>query len=140
MSTGALLSRLNKVRLVGQARWLACCPAHDDKRPSLSIRQLDDGRLLVHCFGGCDVESVIAASGLEMSDLYPPREVDHCRPERRPFPATDILRAIAFEALVVVAAAGSLLSGQPFAAEDRKRLAVAAGRIQAALDAGGLLK
>lgn len=137
-SNHTLLDRLDKVRQTGSGRYLALCPAHDDKSPSLAIRELDDGRVLVHCFAGCDVESILGAIGLDMGDLYPPRETEHAKPEKRPFPAVDILRAIAFEALVVVAAAGALLSGELFAVEDRERLAVAVGRIQAALDAGGL--
>jgi hypothetical protein len=39
--------------------WTARCPAHDDRNPSLSIRDADDGKVLVHCFAGCDQRSVI---------------------------------------------------------------------------------
>lgn len=42
------------------AGWSARCPAHDDKSPSLSISE-KDGRILVHCFGGCDQDQVIKA-------------------------------------------------------------------------------
>jgi hypothetical protein len=59
-------------------------------------------------------------------------------PEKRPFPAADVLRAIAFEALVVATAGAALLSGHPFSAADRERLMAAVARIQAALSAGGL--
>jgi putative DNA primase/helicase len=41
--------------------WLARCPAHDDREPSLSIREADDGKVLVHCHAGCEQEHVIAA-------------------------------------------------------------------------------
>jgi putative DNA primase/helicase len=41
--------------------WMARCPAHDDRTPSLSIRHADDGKVLVHCHAGCDQERVIAA-------------------------------------------------------------------------------
>ena len=41
--------------------WMARCPAHDDRTPSLSIRDADDGKVLVHCHAGCDQERVIAA-------------------------------------------------------------------------------
>jgi len=40
--------------------WLARCPAHDDKRPSLSIGESNSGKLLIHCFGGCSFEMIIA--------------------------------------------------------------------------------
>jgi hypothetical protein len=36
------------------------CPAHDDQNPSLSIRDGDDGRLIVHCFAGCDPLDVLS--------------------------------------------------------------------------------
>lgn len=41
--------------------WIACCPAHDDKNPSLSLRDGEDGALLVHCFAGCEAKVVLAA-------------------------------------------------------------------------------
>ena len=39
--------------------WMARCPAHDDRYPSLSIRETDDGKVLVYCHAGCDQMSVI---------------------------------------------------------------------------------
>lgn len=66
----AILSALNKVRRSGKG-WVACCPAHDDRTPSLSITEGDDGRALLHCYGGCDVRSVVEAAGLKMADLFP---------------------------------------------------------------------
>jgi hypothetical protein len=128
-----LLSRLDKVRQSGSDSWMACCPAHEDKSASLSIRYADD-KTLIHCFAGCSVHEVIAAIGLEMSDLFPPRE-SYGKPERRPFPAMDALRGIAFEALVVSAAASAMLAGHPFTQADRERLSMAAARIQSALSA-----
>jgi putative DNA primase/helicase len=41
--------------------WMARCPAHEDRKPSLSIRDADDGKVLVRCHAGCDQERVIAA-------------------------------------------------------------------------------
>jgi hypothetical protein len=139
MSTKNFLSRLDRVKPTGSGRWLACCPAHDDKGPSLSIRELEDERVLVHCFAGCDVQAVVAAVGMSLEDLFPPRELGHsAKRERRPFPAADILRAMAFEALVVMAAASAMVAGEPVAAADRERLMLAVGRIQSALNAGGV--
>lgn len=138
MSAHILLSRLEKVKLTRPGRWQARCPAHEDRGPSLAIRELDDGRLLVHCFAGCDISSVLSAVSLEMDALFPEREIHHGRPERRSFPAGDVLRCIAFEALVVATAGASLLSGHPFTEADRERLMVAVGRIQEALTAAGM--
>jgi putative DNA primase/helicase len=41
--------------------WTARCPAHDDRTPSLSIRDADENMVLVRCHAGCDQERVIAA-------------------------------------------------------------------------------
>lgn len=138
MSADTLLSRLDKVKRTGLSRWQARCPAHDDRGPSLAVREMDDGRVLVHCFAGCDVYSVLSAVSLDMAALFPEREIQHGKPERRPFPAADVLRCIAFEALVVATAGAALLTGNPFSEADRTRLVLAVSRIQSALTAGGL--
>ena len=67
-----LLSRLDRVRIVGQ-RAMACCPAHPDQTPSLSIKETDDGVVLVYCHGGCETCDVLAAVGLTFRDLFPRR-------------------------------------------------------------------
>ena len=41
--------------------WMARCPAHEDREPSLSIRGGDDGRVLVYCHAGCEQAQVIAS-------------------------------------------------------------------------------
>ncbi len=52
-------------------KWMARCPAHADNGPSLSIKALEDGRILIHCFAGCGASDVLAAVGMSLSDLYP---------------------------------------------------------------------
>jgi len=49
--------------------WTALCPAHDDHKPSLSIKDANNGKVLVHCHAGCDQESVIAE--LRAQGLWP---------------------------------------------------------------------
>lgn len=138
MSLDNLLSRLDKVKRTGQGRYVARCPAHADKNPTLSIRELTDGRVLVHCFAGCSATEIVAAAGIDMSELFPPRDDAGGKPETRPFPAADALRCVGFEALVVVAAASAMVTGEPLAAVDRERLSLASARIQDALKACGL--
>ena len=46
------------------------CPTHGDRKPSLSVSEGDDGRVLIKCFAGCATEEVVAALGLEMKDLF----------------------------------------------------------------------
>ncbi|WP_084496057.1 toprim domain-containing protein [Meiothermus cerbereus] len=64
-----LLSRLANVHPAGQGRWLACCPAHPDRTPSLSIRAVD-GKVLLYCFAGCSPDAILSAVGLSWRDLY----------------------------------------------------------------------
>lgn len=73
MKAEILLSRLAGVRQTAPGRWAAVCPAHEDQSPSLSIRETDAGKVLIHCFTGCDTEAVLAAIGLSWRDLYPDR-------------------------------------------------------------------
>jgi putative DNA primase/helicase len=66
---------------------LACCPAHEDRTPSLSVMDGKDGHVLVHCFAGCDARDVIAALrdlGLwnDRSDRERPRVVPVRKPPR----------------------------------------------------------
>jgi hypothetical protein len=46
-------------RRVG-ASWMVRCPAHDDRNPSLAVRE-SGGNVLVHCHAGCDQRDVIQA-------------------------------------------------------------------------------
>lgn len=138
MSADSLISLLDKVKSTGKSRWQARCPAHPDKGPSLSIREMDDGRVLVHCFAGCSVHEIVQAVGLELSDLFPPRESGNAKGERRPFAAADALRAVGFEALVVCAASAALATGEPLSSVDHERLLQAGERIQSALSGAGI--
>lgn len=51
--------------------WSARCPAHEDRRPSLSISEGDDGKALVKCHAGCTVNAVCDALGMKVVDLMP---------------------------------------------------------------------
>src|SRR5690349_1940000 len=67
-----ILDRLDRVSERGEGQWSACCPAHDDTRPSLSVAALHpDGRALVFCYAGCETQAVMEAIGLSMRDLFP---------------------------------------------------------------------
>jgi hypothetical protein len=139
MAIDQFLSRLDGVKRTGKDRWLARCPAHEDKRASLSIAELADGRVLCHCFALCDVQSILAAVGLEFDALFPEKlEGMNFKKERRPFPASDVLRAITFEALVVSMAALDMAHGRTLTEEGRNRLLLAHQRISGGLEAGGL--
>ena len=134
MSAEALLSRLEGVKRTGEGRWLARWQAHGDRHASLSIRETSAGVVLVKCWAGCSTAEVVAAVDLDMSALFPEKIMTGCKPERRPFPAADILRAVSFETMIVSLAAAQLAKGKRLAAEDHERLKLAASRLQAAAD------
>lgn len=63
------LSQLFKVKEIATNQYMACCPAHDDSKPSLSIK-FDNGKILLKCFAGCSVDDVLNSLSLTKSDLY----------------------------------------------------------------------
>ena len=135
MSVNNLLSRLDGVKPTGASCWIAKCPAHDDGHASLAIRELDDGRLLLHDFAGCDTSDVLEAVGLSFDDLFPNRlPFQQSKRVRRPFNAIDILRCIALESLIVAIAASDMGNGIALSENGYLRLQVAASRLQQAAE------
>jgi hypothetical protein len=128
MNPRDILSRLDKVRGRGES-WTAKCPAHDDKSPSLAIRFKSDGRVLMHCFGGCSVHEVLGAIGLDMNDLFEDGPVQRGDQVKPAFYATDLLRIISVESLIVVLSATDVANGKPLSPHDLDRLKLAAERI-----------
>jgi len=124
-----LLNQLTKVKPNGKGQFTARCPSHDDKSPSLAIRQTDDGKILLRCFAGCSAYQVVNAVGLSLTDLFPPREASHSTPIKNPFPASSVLRCIQSEALIVATTACNMANGMVLLKEDRQRLVTAASRI-----------
>ncbi len=127
--TEKLIARLEGLRQTGPGRWIARCPAHDDRSPSLSVKELDDGRTLVHCFAGCDPLSVVQAVGLEMTDLFPERLAHHLKSTGSPIPASDRLELIDHEATTVGLIAGKFIESRALDESEWERLAVAVSRI-----------
>lgn len=134
MSADKLLSLLRNVKRTRAGHWIASCPTRDDKHPSMTIKELDDGRILIHDFGGDSSQEILDAIGLTFSDLFPEKVTDHGKPMRPTFPATDILRCIGFEALLVAISASNMAKGVQLTDEEKQRLMVAAGRINAAME------
>jgi len=125
-----LLPLLKQVRETGPGRWMACCPSHDDRRPSLSVRELDDGTLLLRCWAGCGTDHVVAAVGLELRDLFSARPDDR-RPIRRSqrWIPRDVLAALAQEVTVAALIVDAMVRGDRIRDDDATRLATAAGRL-----------
>jgi hypothetical protein len=73
--------------------YLACCPAHDDQNPSLSIKEASDGTILLHCFAGCLPKDVCASIDCAFSDLFPTKLKS---PVRTEYPYHDEHGAVLF--------------------------------------------
>lgn len=137
MSTAfdAVVSRLERVQRRSPDQVSARCPAHDDKGPSLSVRGLPDGLCLLHCFAGCTVQEVVSAIGLELTDLFTPRDDTSASsgagPERRRrlLSAGQALALLSDEACLVAVAASNVAHGVALSDDDRARVLQAAGRI-----------
>lgn len=126
-----ILTRLEKVKGRNGA-YTACCPAHGDKSPSLAIRELDDGRILMKCFANCSVQEIMGAIGMDIGDLFP--NVNKDLPQvKRKYYASDLLRVIEFEAWVVSVAAHTMSTGKKLSDADRDRMKVATARIMEAV-------
>lgn len=134
MSADRILASLERVRKTGADRWVACCPAHKDRTASLSVRELDDGRVLVHCFALCPVQMVLGSIGLSMSDLFPPKALQpgagHAA-ERRPYSARDVLNALHVELGIAWVVLSDVASGRALSTRDRLRASAARDRCQA---------
>ncbi len=139
MSVDTLVSRLEGVKETGAGKYLSRCPSHDDRSPSLAISEGDDGRVLLHCFAGCDTESVLSAVGLTFSDVMPERiGTEHSyKPVRKRFDAGQVLRVLRSETTLVAIAAENIAEGITLSDGDRDRVFNAACRIRAA--SGGAL-
>lgn len=129
MTADKLLSRLQRVKRTGPGKWIASCPTREDKSPSLAIREMEDGRVLLHDFGGDSVEAILGAVGLTFTDLFPDRSVHVGKPVRRPYNASDMLSLVAFESTVVVVVVSDVVAGKEITDQDFERLLVAAQRL-----------
>ncbi len=129
--TERLLSRLDGVRETSTGQYIARCPAHDDKSPSLSVTERD-GKLLVHCFADCDTGEVLAAVDLTLADLFD-KPLDHRGkpvPIRQRYDYRALLKAALTESQVILIAGNQIAEGRPLSAVDKRRLCQAIERVE----------
>ena len=136
MAIDTLLARLQGVRSRGPQRWIARCPAHKDRSPSLSIREEPDGRILLHDFAGCSVDAILDALNLECSDLFPERLANDLPRVRtagaHAHAAVDAWRVLRYEVVVVQLVAADIAAGMDISPEMRERMLRASSRIDVA--------
>jgi len=107
-----VIQRFDKVRQTGKDQWMACCPGHEDKSPSLSIKDTPE-KILIYCHAGCDPALILGNVGLEMADLF----------------HTDRPRALAsdpsIDELVLAIAKADRAAGKRLSEQDKQREAQA---------------
>lgn len=135
-----VLERLQKVKKVGEHKWIARCPAHPDDSPSLCITQKPEGTLLIHCFAGCPIHAVLAEIGLTLEDLFPNEPENSLQrlaeAQRRkvrglpPFDAESLLRELLMESTVILLALRDIQGGAELSRLDAIRLESAVSALE----------
>lgn len=133
-----LLNRMEYLRPSGEHRWRCRCPVHGgNDRGSLSIKYCDDGRILIHCFAGCEPLEILRVCGLEMTDIMPERITHHATPtEKKKWRQAATMSAwekarkcIQYEARIIWVAGKQIIDGKPLNQVDDARLDEAVERI-----------
>lgn len=129
-----LLQRLEGVQKSGNG-WRALCPACGGRSRKLAVAERE-GRVLLHCFGGCPALVVLEAVGLGWADIMPPRHWPESPEERRQARRAireagwaSALAVLALEAKVALIAARELSRWRVLSPDDDARLAEAVERI-----------
>ncbi len=136
-----LLSRLDGVKAKGKGRWGALCPAHPDKNPSLSVKETDDGTILLKCWSGCSALDVVQSVGLGIKDLFPvqpnhhhPRVAYH---QRINADYRKLVKHLSVDLTVIIVSASDVIRGQ-FNQDDMPRLVEADQRVRRILGAANV--
>lgn len=134
MTVEAIIGALHghKVHSVGRDRYRAICPVCGERNANtLSVGVTVQGAVLIKCFKSeCDIDSICAALGLEVADLFPPRE-RHGAPlqRRRLLSAGQALDLLHDESQLVALLASDIARGEYISDADCDRVLQAAGRI-----------
>lgn len=138
MIADPILQSLHKVKQTGEGRWIACCPVHDDKNPSMTITEKDES-VLIYCHScGANGKDVCEALGLDPFILFG-KEFKPGNYKKPKIPASDILKVLMGEALFLRVVTNDLLNQKPINNQTSERLSLTNRRLIASMTAGGLL-
>jgi hypothetical protein len=128
-----VLDRIDRPKQTRPGNWLAGCPCCQSKRGRpISVRELADGRVLVHPFCGCTTVDVVEALGLTLGDLFDkPLAPSSLPPVRGGLSARELLELVSHEAMVA-ALLTSDAQGRALTQEEQARLGQAAARLNKA--------
>lgn len=108
-----ILPRLHKVKRISEGRYVAICPCHNDKTPSLAVTLKPDGVTLIHCFG-CGASGLDICNTLNIAPaaLFPPSDNPRYEKQNKQgFSAWQFLHVLERDLLVVLIAANRYLIG-----------------------------
>lgn len=128
------LSRLRKVEKKAFNSWMALCPAHEEKTPSLHVVLSENDRILLKCFGNeCSPEEILEATGLSWDAIMPARRAGEFQRGKRPFDALAVLQALGEDSTYILLYGASVCAGETPSPRDRQLLCEAVGRMQRAV-------
>ena len=111
-----IINHFDGVKKTGSNQYSCRCPSHKDKSNSLGITS-DGDRILMNCFAGCDVKSILDASGLSWKDIMPSKEPDKYVP-RLGFNPYSVLKMLRDEVLIVGLSSSEIKKGKALSDED----------------------
>ena len=94
----------------------------------MGIKQGDEGRILLNCFAGCDIKSILDASGLQWKDILPENKL--YQSEKQGFNPYAVLKMLRDEVLIIGLASSSIKKGKPLSDTDHDRLLKAVGNVR----------
>ena len=120
-----IISRLNKVRRIGEGRYVACCAVHPDKNPSLTVTQKPDGIILIHCHGcGAGGVDICNALGIDPANLFPPSDnPKYQKQTRNGFSSWQLLNALRTDLIRLLVIANDLKKLNVLSVDDRDFIA-----------------
>ena len=76
--------KLKRLTFMGNGKFKACCPAHEDRNPSLYIAK-GDKAWMFKCWSGCSIQAICEAMDIKISDLW----FDNSKPPKQNIKDTD---------------------------------------------------
>jgi len=135
MTIESFLNKLQKVRKQGHGKWVALCPCHSEKTPSLAISD-DNGIVLIHCFGcGAGAVDVAQNLGVDLAELFPDSGgIKYEKQARKYFNTDHVFQALKTESTVLYLISKNMLEGQPMTKQLKDEIYKSMCRLWAADD------
>ncbi|MBL6729235.1 MAG: DNA primase [Methylophilaceae bacterium] len=125
-----ILNRFDNVKKTGSDQYSCRCPAHNDKSNSLGIAE-KDGNILINCFAGCSVQSILDATNLKWKDILSSDNEMEMQITKT-FNPYAVLKHLRDEVLIIGLSSVDIRNGKSLNNEDHERLMLAISNIRSA--------